>query len=252
MAKNGRVALVTGGARGIGAAICTTLARSGHHVAVNFHSREDAANTLVAAIKREGGTAIAIAGDVANAGSVERMVQYVEQALGPVTILVNNAALTDVHKPWQEIDEAEWDAVMAVNLKSCFLCFRAVYPAMRAATWGRVVNISSVTFWLGRPHLVHYVASKAGMIGFTRSLAREVGRDGITVNAVTPGAIRTDAELEMFPDQNGIARWLSEEQSVPRRGLPEDIAAAVDYLVSDRAEFISGQTLNVDGGWAMH
>jgi 3-oxoacyl-[acyl-carrier protein] reductase len=90
------------------------------------------------------------------------------------------------------------------------------------------------------------------MIDFSRSLAREVGRDGITVNAVTPGAIRTDAELEMFPDQNGIAHWLSEEQSVPRRGLPEVIAAAVDYLVSDRAEFISGQTLNVDGGWAMH
>ena len=100
--------------------------------------------------------------------------------------------------------------------------------------------------------LVHYVASKAGMIGFTRSLAREVGREGITVNAVTPGAIRTDAELEMFPDQDGIATWLSGEQAVPRRGLPEDIAAAVDYLVSDRAEFISGRTLNVDGGWAMH
>jgi 3-oxoacyl-[acyl-carrier protein] reductase len=123
---------------------------------------------------------------------------------------------------------------------------------MRAAHWGRVVNISSVTFWLGRPLLIHYVASKAGMIGFTRSLAREVGVDGITVNAVTPGAIRTESELELFPDQEGIARWLSAEQAVPRRGLPDDVAAAVDYLVSDRAEFVSGQTLNVDGGWAMH
>ncbi|HLL50962.1 MAG TPA: 3-oxoacyl-ACP reductase family protein [Thermomicrobiales bacterium] len=252
MAELGRVALVTGGSRGIGAAICVALAKSGHRVAVNFHSREEAATTLVAAIERAGGTAIAIAGDVANADSVAHMVREVERALGPVTILVNNAALTDVHKPWQEIDEAEWDAVMAVNLKSCFLCFRAVYPAMRAAAWGRVVNISSVTFWLGRPHLIHYVASKAGMIGFTRSLAREVGKDGVTVNAVTPGAIRTEADLEMFPDQEDIARWLSEEQAVPRRGLPEDIAAAVDYLVSDRAEFITGQTLNVDGGWAMH
>jgi 3-oxoacyl-[acyl-carrier protein] reductase len=161
VAEHGRIALVSGGARGIGASICTALARSGHRVAVNFHSREDAANTLVAKIKREGGTAVAVAGDVANAGSVERMVQYVEKALGPVTILVNNAALTDVHKPWQEIDEAEWDAVMAVNLKSCFLCFRAVYPAMRAVTWGRVVNISSVTFWLGRPHLVCIIAIMA-------------------------------------------------------------------------------------------
>lgn len=252
MAEQNRTALVTGGARGIGAAICTALARSGHRVAVNFHSREAEAQALVTAIEREGGTAMAVAGDVADAASVERMVQAVEQNLGPVTILVNNAALTDVHKPWHEIDEAEWDAVMAVNLKSCFLCFRAIYPAMRAANWGRVVNISSVTFWLGRPHLVHYVASKAGMIGFTRSLSREVGAEGITVNAVTPGAIQTEAELELFPDQEGIARWLGQEQAVPRRGLPDDIAAAVDYLVSDGAAFVSGQTINVDGGWAMH
>ena len=133
--------------------ICTAMP-DGASCRRQFSQPGKATNSLVAAIKREGGNAIAIAGDVANAGSVERMVQYVEQALGPATILVNNAALTDVHKPWQEIDEAEWAAVMAVNLKSCFLCFRAVYPAMRAVTWGRVVNISSVTFWLGRPHLV--------------------------------------------------------------------------------------------------
>src|SRR5690242_9406653 len=133
MTGYGRVALVTGGARGIGAAICATLARSGHRVAVNYSSRQEAANSLVTAIKREGGTAIAIVGDVSNAAAVERIVEDVERQLGPITVLVNNAALTDVHKPWHEIDEAEWDAVMAVNLKSCFLCFRAVYPAMRAA-----------------------------------------------------------------------------------------------------------------------
>jgi 3-oxoacyl-[acyl-carrier protein] reductase len=252
MSTHNRVALVTGGSRGIGAAICTALARSGHRVVINFHRRQDEAEALAAAIAQNGGTAIAVPGDVANAASVERMVKAVEEQFGPVTVLVNNAALTDTHKPWHEIDEAEWDAVMAVNLKSCFLCFRAVYPAMRNAGWGRVVNISSVTFWLGRPYLVHYVASKGGMIGFTRSMAREVGAEGITVNAVTPGAIRTEAELEMFPDQEGIANWLSKEQAVPRRGLPEDIAAAVDYLVSDGAGFISGQTINVDGGWTMH
>ena len=203
-------------------------------------------------IETGGGSAYAAAGDVADAASVERMATEIERALGPVTILINNAALTDVHKPWRQIDEAEWDAVMAVNLKSCFLCFRAVYPAMRTAGWGRVVNISSVTFWLGRPNLVHYVASKAGMVGFTRSLAREVGAEGITVNAITPGAIRTESELELFPEQEEIAGWLATEQAIPRRGRPEDIAAAVDYLVSDRAGFITGQTINVDGGWAMH
>jgi len=123
---------------------------------------------------------------------------------------------------------------------------------MQAAGWGRVVNISSVTFWLGRPNLLHYVSAKGGMIGFTRTLAREVGAEGITVNAVTPGAIQTEAELELFPDQAGIANWLAAEQAVKRRGLPTDVAAAVAFLASDDAGFISGQTLNVDGGWAMH
>jgi 3-oxoacyl-[acyl-carrier protein] reductase len=252
MVERDRVALVTGGARGIGAAICLALAAAGHPVAINYRSREREAHDLVARIAAGGGTAVAVPGDVADSEAVTRMVDEVERALGPVTVLVNNAALTDTHKPWHEIDEAEWDAVMAVNLKSCFLCFRAVYPAMREAGWGRVVNISSVTFWLGRPNLVHYVASKAGIIGFTRSLAREVGPMGITVNAVTPGAIQTEAELEMFPEQEEIAAWLAKEQAVPRRGLPEDIAAAVRYLVSDGAAFVSGQTINVDGGWAMH
>ncbi|MFN8592560.1 MAG: 3-oxoacyl-ACP reductase FabG [Thermomicrobiales bacterium] len=252
MTESRRVALVTGGARGIGAGIATALAAAGYSVAINYRSHEREAAQLAAGIVAAGGEALAVAGDVADAAAVARMVARVEEELGPVTILINNAALTDTHKPWHEIDEAEWDAVMAVNLKSCFLCFRAVYPAMRAAGWGRVVNISSVTFLLGRPHLVHYIASKAGMIGFTRGLAREVGGEGITVNAVTPGAIRTEAELEMFPDQEGIGSWLATAQSVPRRGLPDDIAAAVTYLVSDGAAFVTGQTLNVDGGWAMH
>lgn len=246
-----RVALVTGGSRGIGAAICRQLAAVGIAVAVNYRSRPDAAESVAAEISAAGGSAMAVAGDVSRADEVAEMVRRVRAGLGPVTVLVNNAAVTDCHKPWKEIDEAEWNRVLAVNLTSCFLCFREVHPDMEAAGWGRVVNISSVTVHLGRPNLVHYVASKAGMIGFTRSLAREVGRDGITVNAVTPGAIRTEAELEMFPDQTGIADWLASEQAVPRRGLPEDIASVVAYLASDAAGFISGQTINVDGGWAM-
>lgn len=251
MGRTGRVALVTGGSRGIGAAICKALAAGGCAVAVNYHSRADEARSVVESIADAGGRAVALPGDVSNAAVVDRLVADANAALGPVTVLVNNAALTDTHKPWAEIDEAEWDRVMAVNLKSCFLCFRACYPAMREAGWGRVVNISSVTVHLGRPHLVHYVASKAGMIGFTRSLAREVGADGITVNAVTPGAIQTESELALFPDQEGIAAWLLAEQAVKRRGTSADVAAAVAWLVSDAAAFVSGQTINVDGGWAM-
>ncbi|HEU5431247.1 MAG TPA: SDR family NAD(P)-dependent oxidoreductase, partial [Thermomicrobiales bacterium] len=211
-----RIALVTGGARGIGAAICRALAADGVHVAVNYRGHEDDANDVVAVIRAAGGVAEAIRADVAVSSSVESLVEAATARLGPVTTLVNNAALTDVHKPWREITEEEWDRVMAVNLKSCFLCFRAVYPAMQAAQWGRVINISSVTFLLGRPDLLHYVASKAGMIGFTRTLAREVGGDGITVNAVTPGAIQTESELELFPDQAGLAAWLRSEQAVKR------------------------------------
>ena len=139
-------------------------------------------------------------------------------------MLVNNAGLTDTHKRWQEISEEEWDEVMAVNLKSCFLTLRAVYPYMKNTGWGRIVNISSVTYWLGRQNLLHYVASKAGMIGFTRTLAREVGPDGITVNAVTPGAIHTEGELIVFPDQEKLKATMNELQSVKRRGMPADIA----------------------------
>jgi len=140
---------------------------------------------------------------------------------------------------------------MDVNLKGCFLCFRAAHPHLRAGGRGRVINISSVTFHTGQAHLVAYVSSKGGMIGFTRTLAREIGPDGITVNAITPGAILTEAELRMFPDQAAVAAQMAGLQSLSRRGLPEDIANGVVFLAGDEASFITGQTLNIDGGWAM-
>lgn len=252
MSEGRRVALVTGGSRGIGAAIALALAGAGHAVAVNYHRHADEAEAVVRVITEAGGAAIAVGGDVASAADVAAMVRRTEAELGPVAILVNNAGMTDTHKPWTQISEEEWDRVLAVNLKSCFLLFREVHAGMAAAGWGRVINISSVTFWLGKEHLLHYVSSKAGMIGFTRVLAREVGADGITVNAITPGAIQTESEIEMFPDQEGISAFLNVAQAVKRRGLPEDIAGAVVYLASDAAGFVSGQTVNVDGGWAMH
>ncbi len=250
--ESNRVALVTGGSRGIGRAICLALAREGVAIGVNYHRHEAEAREIVDAIRATGGRAIAVGGDVSRGGDVASMVEQTTAELGPIAILVNNAGMTDTHKPWTQISEEEWDRVLEVNLKSCFLLFRAVYPAMKTAEWGRVINISSVTFHLGRPNLLHYVSSKGGMIGFTRTLAREVGVDGITVNAITPGAIQTESELELFPDQVGIAAYLNDVQSVKRRGLPEDIAEAVVYLASERSSFVSGQTINVDGGWAMH
>lgn len=252
MDAQGRVAIVTGGARGIGAGICLALAEAGAAVAVNYRSHAREADDVVAKIRDLGGDAIAIRGDVSKAAEVNAMIETVAQRLGPPLIMVNNAGLTDTHKPWQQITEEEWDEVMAVNLKSCFLTLRGVYPHMKAAGWGRIINISSVTYWLGRQNLLHYVASKGGMIGFTRTLAREVGADGITVNAVTPGSIHTESELKIFPDQDDLRRQMNDLQSVKRRGMPADIAAAVVFLVSDSAAFITGQALNVDGGWAMH
>ncbi len=251
----GRVALVTGAARGIGRAICERLAADGAAVAVNYRSSDRAAEAeaVAAGIRGRGGVAVAVRADVSDAGEVDRMIREVTEALGPVAILVNNAAVTRVHGPWAGIDEAAWDRVMDTNAKSLFLCCRAVQPAMAAAAWGRIINISSVTFLLGRADLVHYVASKGAGVGFTRSLARAVGPDGITVNCVSPGAIETEMELEVAPGQReAIAAELARLQAIPRRGIASDVAGVVAFLASDEASFITGQLINVDGGWAMH
>jgi 3-oxoacyl-[acyl-carrier protein] reductase len=250
-----RVALVTGAARGIGRAICERLATDGAGVAVNYSSpaRAAEAEAVAVGIRRAGGSAIAVCADVSSAAQVDEMVGEVAEALGPVTILVNNAAITRVHGRWTEIDEDGWDRVMDTNAKGCFLCSRAVHPHMVAAGWGRVINIGSVTFLTGQANLVHYVASKGAGIGFTRSFARAVGPDGITVNCVSPGAIQTEQEREVAPGREAeIAQHLGKLQAIPRRGTAADIAGIVAFLASDEASFITGQLINVDGGWAMH
>lgn len=253
---DGRVALVTGAARGIGRAICERLAAEGAAVAVNYASdgRAGEAAAVAAGIVAAGGVAIAVQADVSDATQVTRAVTEVGDSIGPVTILVNNAAITRVHGPWTEFDEADWDRVMDTNAKSAYLCCRAVHPSMVAAGWGRIINIASVTFLTGQANLAHYVASKGAMIGLTRSLARSVGPEGITVNTITPGAIESDMELELTDagERAGLATEMARLQCVPRRGLPADIAAATAFLASDDASFISGQLLNVDGGWVMH
>jgi 3-oxoacyl-[acyl-carrier protein] reductase len=245
----GRVAVVTGGGGGLAEGICATLAASGAAVAAVDRSLEKAERVAELA-SSNGGRCIALEADVSHRPSVEAMAERVSSELGGIDVLVNNAAIYPL-RPWTEIEEDEWDRVMAVNLKGYFLCARAAFPRMRERGHGRIINVASITFFIGWSGFLDYVSSKGAIIGFTRTLAREVGPEGITVNAISPGAFPTDAE-RVHPDQEALNRRILEQQSLKRRGAPEDVGNLVAFLASDAASFITGQTIMIDGGWAMH
>ncbi len=244
----GRVALVTGGSRGIGAAVCRAYGREGARVVVNYQRAAEQAYQVVSDIQAAGGEAIAVQADVAQAADVSRMVATARAEFGPIDVLVANAAVYP-RAPWDQLDEAQWDRVMAVNLKGAMLCAQQVCPDMRARGYGKIITVSSVTAELGWGPYLHYVTTKAGLVGFTRSLAREVGKAGIRVNCIMPGAIQTEQELADFPDQAELAAFLAERQCLPQRGVPEDMVGAFLFLASAESDFITGQLLNVDGGW---
>ncbi len=239
-----RAALVTGGSRGIGRSIALALASAGNPVAVNYASRADAAEAVVAEIEAAGGTAIAVGADVSDPGAVEALFAEVAERLGPVEILVNNAGITRDNLLLRMSVE-EFDSVIATNLRSTFLCTKAALKGMLRARWGRVVSIASVAGVAGNPGQGNYAASKAGMIGFSKSIAKEVGSRGITVNVVAPGFIETDmtdalGEQVKEASLAGIA--------LGRFGAPEEIAATVAFLTTDGAGYITGQVIGVDGG----
>jgi 3-oxoacyl-[acyl-carrier protein] reductase len=245
----GRVAIVTGGGGGLGEGICHALAASGAAVAAVDVAREEA-ERVAGQVSSSGGRCIALEADVSDRLSTQTMVESVVGELGGVDILVNNAAIYPL-RPWTEIEEEEWDRVLAVNLKGYFLCARAAFPHMRNSGHGRIINVASITFFIGWAGFLDYVSSKGAVIGFTRTLAREVGADGVTVNAVSPGAFPTAAE-RVHPDQEALNRRILEQQCLKRRGTPEDVGNLVTFLASDAASFITGQTIMIDGGWAMH
>ncbi|HEX2739217.1 MAG TPA: SDR family oxidoreductase, partial [Rubrobacter sp.] len=201
----GRVAIVTGGGGGLAEGVCARLATDGAAVAAVDISQEKA-ERVAGQLRAEGASAGAFEADVSDRRSVEAMVGEVTREFGGVDILVNNAAVYP-RRAWTEIEEEEWDRVMAVNLKGYFLCARAVYPYMLERGRGNIVNVASITFFIGWELLLDYVASKGGIVGFTRTLAREVGPDNINVNAIAPGAFPTDAE-KIHPDQEGYNRWV--------------------------------------------
>ena len=245
----GRVAIVTGGGGGLGEGICYSLAAAGAHVAAVDVAREEA-ERVAEQVSSTGARCIALEADVSDLSDTQTMVENVAEEFGGVDVLVNNAAIYPL-RPWTEIEEEEWDRVMAVNLKGYFLCARAAFPHMRGSGHGRIINVASITFFIGWAGFLDYVSSKGAVIGFTRTLAREVGPDGVTVNAVSPGAFPTAAE-RVHPDQEALNRRILEQQCLKRRGAPEDVGNLVTFLASDAASFITGQTIMIDGGWAMH
>jgi 3-oxoacyl-[acyl-carrier protein] reductase len=242
-----RTILVTGGSRGIGRGICLAFARSGNHIYFNYSSAGEAAAQTEKLVAEAGGTATGIQVNVA---SEEEVIGFVARALdetGRIDVLVNNAGITR-DGLIVRMKEADWEAVLNVNLKGAFLCTKAVTKPMMKQRYGRIINVSSVVGVSGNPGQANYVASKAGIIGLTKGVARELASRGITANVVAPGFIETDMTADL-PDKAKDA--MVSQIPLGRSGTPEDIAAAVVFLASDQAAYITGQVLHVSGGMYM-
>jgi 3-oxoacyl-[acyl-carrier protein] reductase len=242
-----RVAIVTGASGALGRAIATGLAAAGATVVVNYARNATAAEAVVASIKQDGGNALAVQADIATTAGAETLIKIAQEAFGRVDVLVNNAGITR-DMLLMRMKEEDWDAVLDTNLKGVFLCTKAVTRAMLKAKFGRIINIGSVSGILGVAGQVNYSAAKAGMIGLTRAVARELGSRGVTVNCIAPGAIEAGMLLELSEEQREAYR-----KAIPleRFGKPEDVAAAVLFLAGPGGDYITGQTLAVDGGLTM-
>ncbi len=241
-----KVALVTGGAKGIGQAFCTALAKEGAKVVVAdiLEGHQTAEK-----VKAVGGEALTLKVDVTSEVSTQEMAKAVIDNFGRIDILVNNAGIYPAI-PFQDMSFEDWKKVLAVNLDGIFLSTKAVYPHMMAQEYGRIVNISSGTVFLGTPNFAHYVTTKAGVIGFTRTLASEAGEYGITVNAIAPGLTATDTVLE--GPLGGMFDQIIQMQAIKRRQEPEDLVGALLFFVTDAGAFVTGQTIAVDGGTTRH
>lgn len=243
----GKVAVVTGSSRGIGAGIATLLARQGAKLVVNYRNSPEAADDVVTTLKQNGGEAIAIQADVSLSDQAQQLVKQTIDTYGQIDILVNNAGTTR-DKLLMTMKDEDWDIVLSSNLSSVYYCSKAVLRPMMKKRQGRIINITSVVGLAGQAGQTNYAASKAGIIGFTKSLAKEVGSRGITVNAVAPGFVPTALTEVLLPEQ---IESIINNTPVGRLGTVEDVAAAVLFLASEEAAFVTGQILSVDGGLIM-
>ncbi len=243
----GRVVVITGAGQGIGREYALQFAAAGA-LPVIAELNETKARAVQAEIEAQGGKALTVVTDISDARSVDAMVAQVLEQFGRIDVLVNNAGIFSglKMKPFDEIPLDEWETVMRVNITGCFLAARAVLPAMRAAKWGRIINITSGSVPLGVRNYLHYVTSKSALIGMTNAMARELGADGITVNAVQPGGTFTEVPRETVTAE-GKARLIA-SQCIPREEVPMDLVGLVMFLSTQAAEFITGQTIAVDGG----
>lgn len=245
----GRVVLITGAGQGIGRAYAHHFAEAGA-VPVIAELNGQNGERVAAEIETAGGRALAVSTDVTSPDSVQHMVDTAMTELGRIDVLINNAAIFSQleRRGFEDIPLAEWEDVMRVNVTGSMLCARAVLPAMRAAKWGRIINISSSTVPMGLPNFTHYVTSKAAVVGMTRAMARELGPDGITVNAMMPGL--TETEVDNLGRTDQIRHKVIDMQAVKRLEVPDDLVGMVMFLASPASGFITGQSLVVDGGSA--
>lgn len=247
----GRIALVTGAATGIGAATARALAGAGATIVVSHFAQIGPARTVLDEIRQLGTDGIEVSADLTDPAAVPLMLSQVTSEVGPVDILVNNAGAYP-RISWEDTDETAWTRALDLNLTIHYRTAHAVTATMIRRQWGRIINVSSVNARAGRPGLTAYSTAKAALIGLTRSLARELGPHGICVNTVLPGAIQVAAENTLPEHHRARPEDQIARQCVPRRGQPEDVAAAVAFLAGPSASFITGQSLHIDGGWVLH
>jgi len=251
MSLEERVAIITGGSRGIGRATALELAGKGAWVALNYIDLADnreQAEELVSLIHSQGGRALAVEADVADPAQVESMMAKIIDHFGRIDVLINNAGITRDNL-LMRLKEEDWDAVIAINLKGTYNCCKSVLKVMMKQRFGRIVNVASVVGIMGNAGQTNYAASKAGIIGFTKSLAKEVASRGINVNAVAPGFIATAMTDQLNQNQKDA---LLKQIPLQRLGAPEDVARVISFLVSEGASYITGQTITVDGGMVMN